>query len=111
MEAYAQSKLAITMWTAYLAEQGVAPMIVAVNPGSLLASKMVREGFGTSGNDIGIGVDILKRASLSEEFAQASGRYFDNDAHQFSAPHPDAQDMKVAKQLVESIKTILKQLT
>ncbi len=111
MEAYAQSKLAITMWTAYLAQQDVVPVIVAVNPGSLLASKMVREGFGTAGNDIGIGVDILKRASLSEEFANASGRYFDNDARQFSAPHPGDQDMEAARQLVETVEAIIKQLT
>ena len=41
------------------------PMIVAVNPGSLLASKMVKEGFGVEGKDIGIGADILIRASAN----------------------------------------------
>jgi NAD(P)-dependent dehydrogenase (short-subunit alcohol dehydrogenase family) len=44
MEAYAQSKLAITMWSKVLAEKIVnkGPTIIAVNPGSLLASKMVK---------------------------------------------------------------------
>jgi len=45
---YAQSKLAITMWSRHLALTlgNNKPMIIAVNPGSLLASKMVKEGLG-----------------------------------------------------------------
>ena len=58
MDAYAQSKLAITIWSRELArELPDGPVVVAVNPGSLLASKMVREGFGVAGNDLGIGAD------------------------------------------------------
>ncbi|MDV7341044.1 SDR family NAD(P)-dependent oxidoreductase [Terasakiella sp. A23] len=109
MDAYAQSKLAITMWTTFLKDAG--PMMVAVNPGSLLASKMVREGFGTAGNDINIGVDILKRASLSEEFANVSGRYFDNDARQFSAPHPAGEDMAQAAEIVQAMDDLIAKLT
>ncbi|MEL7463418.1 MAG: SDR family NAD(P)-dependent oxidoreductase [Pseudomonadota bacterium] len=89
MDAYAQSKLAITIWTRTLArEMPEGPVFAAVNPGSLLASKMVKEGWGIAGNDLGIGVEILRRAALSEEFAGASGAYFDNDAGAFSDPHP-----------------------
>jgi NAD(P)-dependent dehydrogenase (short-subunit alcohol dehydrogenase family) len=93
-QAYAQSKLALTMWTnALAAELGPdGPVAVSVNPGSLLGTKMVREAFGMSGNDVRIGVDILVRAALSDEFADATGRYFDNDAGRFDAPHPDASD-------------------
>jgi len=91
MEAYAQSKLALTMWSQnFAAKHPDGPVSVAVNPGSLLATKMVREGFGTSGNDLNIGVDILIRAALADEFATASGQYFDNDSGQFAQPHPDA---------------------
>jgi len=44
------------------------------------------------------GVDTLTRAVLSDEFSDASGRYFDNDSKSFAAPHPDAADAgKVAK--------------
>lgn len=94
MDAYSQSKLAITMWTRRMADQLGAdgPMIVAVNPGSLLATKMVKEGFGVAGNDIGIGADILERAALSDEFSDASGQYFDNDSGQFAQPHADGLD-------------------
>jgi len=99
MEAYAQSKLALTMWSQdFASKHPDGPVSVAVNPGSLLATKMVREGFGTAGNDINIGVDILTRAALSDEFGTASGQYFDNDSGQFVAPHPDAANAaKVAK--------------
>ncbi len=55
MEAYAQSKLAITMWSRVMAETlSDGPAIIAVNPGSLLGSKMVKEGFGVAGNDLRI---------------------------------------------------------
>ena len=83
MDAYAQSKLAITMWsrTMGLALKDQGPLIVSVNPGSLLATKMVKEGFGVAGNDIGIGADILIRAALSDEFNERWGAYFDNDSH------------------------------
>lgn len=105
MDAYAQSKLAITMWSRHLAtelgESG--PVVVSVNPGSLLATKMVKDGFGVAGNDIGIGADILVRAVLSDEFASASGEYFDNDAGRFAAPHPDALDDHKTAAVVEQV--------
>lgn len=93
MGAYAQSKLAITIWTQKMAQQHPdGPVFVAVNPGSLLASKMVKEGFGVAGNDLSIGADVLRSAALSPQFAKVSGRYFDNDSGQFSDPHPAARD-------------------
>ncbi|SMX31387.1 SDR family NAD(P)-dependent oxidoreductase [Actibacterium lipolyticum] len=93
MGAYAQSKLAITIWTQDMAKgYPDGPVFVAVNPGSLLASKMVKEGFGVAGNDLQIGADILRRAALSDAFADTSGKYFDNDAHRFGLPHPAADD-------------------
>jgi len=104
MGAYAQSKLAITLWSQ---EQAAAhpngPVFIAVNPGSLLASKMVKEGFGVAGNDISIGVDILHRASLSDEFAGATGRYFDNDSGRFADPQYGAHDAKLHADLTRAI--------
>ena len=93
MAAYAQSKLAITIWSQEMAKSYPAgPVFLAVNPGSLLASKMVKEGFGVAGSDLVIGADILCRAALSDEFAQASGQYFDNDIKGFSLPNAAARD-------------------
>ena len=92
-QAYAQSKLAMTMWSRLFANLLKSnQVVVSVNPGSLLASKMVKEGFGIDGNDLAVGANILARAALSGEFASASGKYYDNDAQQFSSPHPDALD-------------------
>lgn len=90
--AYAQSKLALTMWSMALAEELGADgaVVVAVNPGSLLNTRMVREGFGRARSGVEVGVDVLVRATLSDEFAQSSGRYFDNDRGVFADPHPDA---------------------
>ncbi len=94
MAAYSQSKLAITMWSFALADKlgASGPTVVAINPGSLLATKMVREGFNFAGHDIHIGSDLLVRAALADEFASASGRYYDNDSRQFANPHQSALD-------------------
>ena len=111
LQVYAQSKLAITMWSRQMAlSQPDGPMVVAVNPGSLLASKMVKEGFGVAGHDLGIGADILVRAALSDEFADASGKYFDNDAKHFASPHADALDEQKTEVVVKAIETILTDL-
>jgi NAD(P)-dependent dehydrogenase (short-subunit alcohol dehydrogenase family) len=109
MEAYAQSKLALTMWSRTMAlalKQG-GPVLIAVNPGSMLGSKMVREGFGIDGADIGIGADIVTRVALAGEFAAASGQYFDNDSGQFSSPHPDALETRKAEEIVGAIEAVL----
>lgn len=81
--------------------------MIAVNPGSLLASKMVKEGFGVAGNDLGIGADILTRAALSEEFAGANGLYFDNDEGRFGPPHRDALDAAQCDNLVRVVEAVL----
>lgn len=103
--AYAQSKLAITMWSKALAKTlaNNGPIVVAVNPGSLLGTKMVKDAYGIPGGDIQIGADIIVRAALSAEFADASGKYFDNDADQFAPPHPDALDAKKCARVVSTI--------
>ncbi len=112
LNAYAQSKLGLTMWSRAMADapQGNGLVFVAVNPGSLLATKMVKEGFGVAGNDIRIGSDILVRAALSDEFAQASGLYFDNDEGRFAAPHPDALDLQKCKDVVGAIEAFLAEM-
>ena len=111
--AYAQSKLALTMWSRHLAlslkDDG--PAFIAVNPGSLLASKMVKQAFGVPGRDIRIGAEILARAALADEFASASGQYFDNDSGRFAAPHPDAHDQRKSDEIAGVIETVLADVT
>ena len=82
-------------------------ILVAVNPGSLLASKMVKEGFGIPGSDLNIGADILVRASLSEDFAHASGQYYDNDSGAFNPPHPAASDPAHVSQVMQTIRELI----
>ena len=113
MAAYSQSKLALTMWSRHmgLALKDGGPVIIAVNPGSMLGSKMVKEAFGADGGDIRIGADILTRAALADEFETASGMYFDNDKGQFGPPHPDALDPQKSEEVVRVIEAILSETT
>jgi short-subunit dehydrogenase len=124
--AYSQSKLAVTLWTKHLADSSYStnndnkndnknnkndgPMLVSVNPASMLGSKMVREGFGVPGKDLGIGAAILVRAALSEEFADASGKYYDNDSHQFAIHHPDHLNAAKCQEVVSTMDTVLETL-
>ena len=112
MPAYAQSKLALTMWSFELARKlgKKGPAIIAVNPGSMLGSKMVKEAYGVAGGDLRIGAEILCRAALSDEFAAASGQYFDNDIGQFASPHPDARNTQKCEAVVRVIEAVLAEI-
>ena len=108
MDAYAQSKLAMTIWTREWAKDlPDGPAMVAVNPGSLLASKMVKEGFGVAGSDLSIGADILIDAALGERFANASGAYFDNDSGAFADPNAAALDASHAAEVMDAIQSFV----
>jgi NAD(P)-dependent dehydrogenase (short-subunit alcohol dehydrogenase family) len=113
MAAYSQSKLALTMWSRSMAlslkDDG--PAIIAVNPGSMLGTKMVKQAFGVAGGDLRIGAEILCRAALADEFAAASGHYFDNDSGQFTSPHPDALDPQKSAELVRVMEAVLTDIT
>ena len=97
------------MWSIHLAhqlrEQG--PLIIPVNPASFLGSKLVKDAYGLEGNDLGIGADILCRAALSEEFSNASGKYFDNDSGLFKDPHADALNTEKNQKLVTTLDQLL----
>lgn len=107
MIAYSQSKLALMMWAKAMTDRhdGQGPLMVSINPGSLLGSKMVKEGFGIEGKDLRIGADILIRAALSDDFSNATGRYFDNDAGAFLDPHADALDAEKCQHVLKAIET------
>ncbi|WP_415905673.1 SDR family NAD(P)-dependent oxidoreductase [Neptuniibacter sp. QD48_55] len=112
MSAYAQSKLALIAWTRHLAtelsNEGI--LIASVNPGSLLATKMVKDGFGVAGNDISQGADILIRAALSDEFSDKAGEYFDNDSGAFAQPDEDSLNPQKNEQIVQAMDSIIQQL-
>lgn len=53
------------------------------------------------------GTDILIRAALSSDFADASGKYFDNDSGRLASPHPDALDSQKCRGVVQVIEAVL----
>lgn len=108
MQAYSESKLALIAWTFHLAEraqQGV--QFMAINPGSLLATKMVRDGFGLEGKDASIGSNLLVETALGESFSAANGLYFDNDIPAFAKPNEAALNSKNQAALVEALNSFL----
>ena len=107
-EAYAQSKLAITMWSRHLANdlKKDKTTVIAVNPASLLGTKMVKEGFNTAGNDINIGVEILVSLSLDKEHRNHSGEYYDNDNRRYAPPQADGMDLDKAQKIVEFMEAL-----
>ena len=111
MDAYAQSKLALTIWSRELAQDlSEGQVSVAVNPGSLLGSKMVKEGFGIAGGDLQVGADVLCDAAMGERFTSANGRYFDNDSDAFAEPHGSAADPAVRARVMQAMRRKLEAL-
>lgn len=107
-QAYAQSKLALTIWSREMAKQRKnGPIIISVNPGSLLGTKMVKDAYGMVGKDITIGANILTRLSVDLAFDDANGQYFDNDIGQFSQPHPDVMNTQITEPLMQTLGDML----
>lgn len=97
MEAYSQSKLALAMWSMHLAEKEPDLIVIPVNPGSLLNTNMVKEGWGFHRSSADKGRDILFDLAVAEKFDNASGKYFDNDRAGFGEIH-SAGDNKITIQ-------------
>lgn len=112
-EAYAQSKLALTMFTYGMGQnlKEQVSSLIAVNPASLLGTKMVKEGYGISGKDISIGSGILTSMAVDDTFANINGGYFDNDIGKFTPPHPDGYNLEKCKEVVNVIEEILVRIT
>jgi NAD(P)-dependent dehydrogenase (short-subunit alcohol dehydrogenase family) len=49
-------------------------------------------------------------AVLADEFANASGKYFDNDKGRFALPHPDALDSRKFEKIVDTIEALLAEM-
>ncbi|MGP4714153.1 MULTISPECIES: SDR family NAD(P)-dependent oxidoreductase [unclassified Psychrobacter] len=120
-DAYAQSKLALTMWSMDLADKvaGDDINVIAVNPGSLLNTKMVDEAYGKYWSSADKGANILTELAISDEFADDTGKYFDNDikdgAHgeargEFGQPHADALNKNAIAELKRQTQNLLQSL-
>ncbi|MFD0836223.1 SDR family NAD(P)-dependent oxidoreductase [Mariniflexile aquimaris] len=108
---YAQSKLALTMWSFYLAQQEPTITVIALNPGSLLNTKMAKEAFGQVWSPAEKGVDMLYDLAISEKYKNDSGKYFDNDKGEdkgcFSRAHADAYDSEKIARLITTTTSLL----
>ncbi len=104
---YAQSKLALTMWSFHLAKTQAAIEVIPVNPGSLLNTRMVREAYGKFWSSADKGANILYDLAVSEQHKGKNGEYFDNDQGNYSKAHSDAYNTTIINELLESTKEII----
>ncbi len=113
-QAYAQSKLALTMWSFSLAKTLTNPSVIAVNPGSLLNTKMVQEAYGQHWSSADKGSSLLVDLATSAEFEGITGKYFDNDLGdprgRFGTAHADAYDAQKTAKLMQATEDILSDL-
>lgn len=107
--AYAQSKLMIIHWSNHLAAtlEADGPVIISLNPRSMLGTKMVMDAYGVRGSDLRIGARIICDLALSDDFKDASGKYFDNDAGKISVPYHDALDPLKNEAMVKLMDEVL----
>ncbi len=110
-EAYSQSKLALTMWSFSFAKANSKIMTIAVNPGSLLNTKMANEAYGQHWSPATKGSDIIYDLAVSEEYKNSTGKYFDNDKGNpkgfFAPAHPDAYEENLILALITKTEDII----
>jgi len=107
--AYAQSKLALTMWNTQMAKTNLDITFIAVNPGSLLNTKMVQEAYGKHWAPADKGADILVELATDPKHVRMSGKYFDNDNGNYAYASPDAYEQVKIDQLMETANVVIKQ--
>ncbi|MEL6835414.1 MAG: SDR family NAD(P)-dependent oxidoreductase [Bacteroidota bacterium] len=106
-DAYGQSKLAITMWSFQLAAQYPAITVTALNPGSLLNTKMVQEAFGQYWSSADKGAQIIYDLAVAPKYKGVTGRYFDNDQGDFGPAHADAYQSAAIEKLMTATEEVL----
>ena len=106
-ETYAQSKLALTMWSLHLAKTHPHISVIAVNPGSLLNTNMVREAYGRHWAPADKGADILYYLAVAKKYEGITGKYFDNDMGDFGRIHPAGQNESTIDSLIANTNELL----
>ena len=108
---YAQSKLALTIWSFHLAKIVSNIAVIAVNPGSLLNTNMVKEAYGKYWSSADKGGNILYDLAVSKEYEGLTGKYFDNDKGKekgtFGEAHSDAYKEAMIEKLIKATETLL----
>ena len=105
---YAQSKLALTMWSFHLAKAHPDLAVIAVNPGSLLNTNMVREAYGRYWSSADKGANILFDLAVSQQYEGLTDQYYDNDKACFDDAHPEAYNKEAIQKLIISIMIMTK---
>ena len=79
MRAYAQSKLALIMFTFDLARQleGTGVTVNCLHPATLMGTKMVFEAFGSASSDVQEGADATIYLATDPDLREVTGRYFE----------------------------------
>lgn len=113
-DAYAQSKLALTMWSFDLAAKETDLTVIAVNPGSLLNTKMAKEAYGQHWAPADKGANLLVELAIADHYKNDSGKYFDNDKGEdrgvFALAHSEAYDQAKIKALIVNTQKVLDHL-
>ncbi|KXX69610.1 SDR family NAD(P)-dependent oxidoreductase [Flammeovirga sp. SJP92] len=104
---YAQSKLALTMWSFDLSKKVNDVTVIAVNPGSLLNTRMVKEAYGKHWSSADKGGSILFDLAVGGEHQTHTGEYFDNDAGYYGKAHTDAYNSSKISTLLSVTEAIL----
>ncbi|MBB3700196.1 SDR family NAD(P)-dependent oxidoreductase [Flammeovirga yaeyamensis] len=107
---YAQSKLALTQWSFNMAEEEKGITVIAVNPGSLLNTNMVKEAYGKFWSSADKGGNILYELAVDDTYKNKSGIYFDNDQEQIGRAHADAYNSSKNHNLIQETESILSNL-
>ena len=81
--------------------------VIAVNHGSLLNTRMVREAYGKSWSSADKGATILYELAILESYKGVTGKYFDNDQGAFGRAHSDAYQQESIDRLIEVTKAML----
>ena len=105
--AYAQSKLALTMWSFHLAKTHPDLSVIALNPGSLLNTRMVQEAFGKFWAPADKGANIIRELVDAEKYTGITGKYFDNDQGNWGRAHADAYDSQRTEMLLKVTQEVL----
>jgi NAD(P)-dependent dehydrogenase (short-subunit alcohol dehydrogenase family) len=99
MRAYAQSKLALIMFTFDLAEEleGTGVTANSLHPASLMDTKMVFETFGSASSSVREGTDATVRLAIAPKLEGVTGRYFDGQRE--ARADEQAYDMEARERL------------
>lgn len=97
--AYAQSKFALVTWGFALAKTLLAEVVTvnSLHPATLMPTRMVKEGYGHTVDDLQTGVDAVLNLIENPGLEDTTGQYF--SIQQPAAAHREAYDVETQRRL------------